>query len=248
MRACCDVARPAARRVRRPADCARTATRSPSSCSRCCLRTPTTKTRDVGYLRLRDRFPDFLVRRSVQRTSLVARPAASRARRSAQATSLRSSQPAHQGDPSARSAMGGADHSALRWAGPMRRLGMMRASYLLTPDRRRAGASGGVRAAVRLSAGARSRWTRSSHAWPPALALLARGRALSRSLHDQMLALQPPERELKLHVNLLRHGRRTCHARRPTLRRCALARMCPSQRTYTCASTALISGEAPRRR
>ena len=32
-------------------------------------------------------------------------------------------------------------------------------------------------------------------------------------LHDQMLALTPPGEELELHVNLLRHGRRTCHAR-----------------------------------
>ena len=30
-----------------------------------------------------------------------------------------------------------------------------------------------------------------------------------------MLALTPPGEELELHVNLLRHGRRTCFARRP---------------------------------
>ena len=29
-------------------------------------------------------------------------------------------------------------------------------------------------------------------------------------------------------MNLLRHGRRTCHARRPACSACALARMCPS--------------------
>ena len=33
-----------------------------------------------------------------------------------------------------------------------------------------------------------------------------------------MLALTPPGAELELHVNLLRHGRRTCHARTPGLR------------------------------
>ncbi len=33
--------------------------------------------------------------------------------------------------------------------------------------------------------------------------------------HDAMLALTPPGQELELHVNLLRHGRRTCHARSP---------------------------------
>ena len=47
-------------------------------------------------------------------------------------------------------------------------------------------------------------------------------------MHDEMLALTPPGAELELHMNLLRHGRRTCHARRPACRRCALVRMCPS--------------------
>jgi endonuclease III len=45
-----------------------------------------------------------------------------------------------------------------------------------------------------------------------------------------MLALTPTGAELELHVNLLRHGRRTCHARAPSCERCALARMCPSAR------------------
>jgi endonuclease-3 len=48
-------------------------------------------------------------------------------------------------------------------------------------------------------------------------------------LHDQMLAITAPGKELELHVNLLRHGRRTCHARSPACERCALARMCPSR-------------------
>ena len=48
-------------------------------------------------------------------------------------------------------------------------------------------------------------------------------------LHDQMLAITPPGAELELHVNLLRHGRRTCHAQRPACRTCALRRMCPSR-------------------
>ncbi len=48
-------------------------------------------------------------------------------------------------------------------------------------------------------------------------------------LHDQMLALTPPGEDLELHVNLLRHGRRTCHARKPACGECALARMCPSR-------------------
>ena len=47
-------------------------------------------------------------------------------------------------------------------------------------------------------------------------------------LHDEMLRISPPGAELELHVNLLRHGRRTCHARRPACARCELRRMCPS--------------------
>jgi endonuclease III len=47
-------------------------------------------------------------------------------------------------------------------------------------------------------------------------------------LHDTMLELTPRGQELELHVNLLRHGRRTCHARRPDCGACALLRMCPT--------------------
>ena len=47
--------------------------------------------------------------------------------------------------------------------------------------------------------------------------------------HDQMLALTPPGAELELHINLLRHGRRTCHARAPRCGACVLARICPSR-------------------
>jgi endonuclease-3 len=63
------------------------------------------------------------------------------------------------------------------------------------------------------------------------LGLLQAGAPFER-LHDQMLALTPPGQELELHVNLLRHGRRTCHARSPACDRCALARMCPSRHLF----------------
>jgi endonuclease-3 len=62
------------------------------------------------------------------------------------------------------------------------------------------------------------------------LGLLRKG-APFEELHDEMLALTPPGEELELHVNLLRHGRRTCHARSPACDECALARMCPSRET-----------------
>ena len=47
-------------------------------------------------------------------------------------------------------------------------------------------------------------------------------------MHDEMLAMTPRGQELEFHVNLLRHGRRTCHARRPACEECALLRMCPT--------------------
>jgi endonuclease-3 len=50
-------------------------------------------------------------------------------------------------------------------------------------------------------------------------------------LHDDMLALTPRGQELEFHVNLLRHGRRTCHAQRPACGECDLRRMCPWLRT-----------------
>jgi endonuclease-3 len=57
---------------------------------------------------------------------------------------------------------------------------------------------------------------------------LFRPRAPFEELHDTMLELTPPGEELELHLNLLRHGRRTCYARAPDCAGCALNRMCPS--------------------
>jgi endonuclease-3 len=56
-------------------------------------------------------------------------------------------------------------------------------------------------------------------------------------LHDDMLSIVASMRserrqELELHVNLLRHGRRTCHAQRPRCEDCALLRMCPTGRSW----------------
>src|SRR5919109_2167961 len=57
---------------------------------------------------------------------------------------------------------------------------------------------------------------------------LFREKAPFIEMHDEMLAMTPPGQELEFHVNLLRHGRRTCHARRPQCDECALLRMCPT--------------------
>jgi endonuclease III len=61
---------------------------------------------------------------------------------------------------------------------------------------------------------------------------LFREKAPFVEMHDEMLALTPPGQELELHVNMLRHGRRTCHARRPSCHECALLRMCPAGRRF----------------
>jgi endonuclease III len=60
------------------------------------------------------------------------------------------------------------------------------------------------------------------------LALLRPG-ASSDEQHDELLAITPEGAELEFHINLIRHGRRTCHARRPACAECSLRRMCPSR-------------------
>ncbi len=47
-------------------------------------------------------------------------------------------------------------------------------------------------------------------------------------LHDELAAITPAGAALEFHVNLLRHGRRTCHARSPDCAGCALRRICPA--------------------
>ncbi len=49
--------------------------------------------------------------------------------------------------------------------------------------------------------------------------------------HDEMLRLSAgPRRPYEAHVSLIRHGRRTCHARAPRCDECPLRRMCPYAR------------------
>jgi endonuclease-3 len=78
---------------------------------------------------------------------------------------------------------------------------------------------------------------------------LLRPKAPSEELHDAMLDLTPEGAELEFHVNLLRHGRRTCHAQRPACDDCALARMCPARRELSPSRPrAPRAPSAPRRR
>ena len=46
--------------------------------------------------------------------------------------------------------------------------------------------------------------------------------------HEALEGLFPPERRYQLHIQMIEHGRRVCHARRPRCERCVLADLCPS--------------------
>ena len=59
---------------------------------------------------------------------------------------------------------------------------------------------------------------------------LLRPGAGSAEQHDEFLALTPKGAELEFHLNLLRHGRRTCHSQRPACDECALLNRCPAGR------------------
>jgi endonuclease-3 len=51
--------------------------------------------------------------------------------------------------------------------------------------------------------------------------------------HDELLRLVDPEAAHEFHVSLIRHGRRTCHARNPRCRECPLLSLCPYGRERT---------------
>ena len=53
-------------------------------------------------------------------------------------------------------------------------------------------------------------------------------RVSAEDAHAVLTALAGPENVYALHVNLVRHGRAICHARRPECRRCPLLRVCPA--------------------
>ena len=61
------------------------------------------------------------------------------------------------------------------------------------------------------------------------LGLFRPGASLEEA-HDEMLRITDPEDAYEIHVLLIRHGRRTCHARAPQCTECPLLRMCPHGR------------------
>jgi endonuclease-3 len=51
-------------------------------------------------------------------------------------------------------------------------------------------------------------------------------KATAEQAHDHFLAMLEPDQMHEAHVNLITHGRMTCHARRPACERCAVAPRC----------------------
>jgi endonuclease-3 len=51
--------------------------------------------------------------------------------------------------------------------------------------------------------------------------------------HDELLRVVDPEDAYEFHVSLIRHGRRTCHARNPRCHECPLLSLCPYGRALT---------------
>jgi len=58
------------------------------------------------------------------------------------------------------------------------------------------------------------------------LGLLPRKMSAERA-HDRLEAMLAPEQVYAFHVDLIQHGRRTCHARTPGCERCPLLERCP---------------------
>jgi endonuclease-3 len=56
---------------------------------------------------------------------------------------------------------------------------------------------------------------------------LIRPKASFEEAHDTLAELVDPDDVYELHVNMIRHGRRLCTARRPQCQRCPLLRLCP---------------------
>jgi endonuclease-3 len=64
------------------------------------------------------------------------------------------------------------------------------------------------------------------------LGLFRPGASLEEA-HDELLRLVDPVDAYEFHVSLIRHGRRTCHARNPRCHECPLLSICPYGRART---------------
>ena len=59
------------------------------------------------------------------------------------------------------------------------------------------------------------------------LGLIAPGTGAEKA-HRELARLVPPSRVLEFHIQLIRHGRSTCRARRPNCHHCPLLELCPT--------------------
>ena len=64
------------------------------------------------------------------------------------------------------------------------------------------------------------------------LGLIAPGTSAEKA-HRELARLVPPSRVLEFHIQLIRHGRSTCRARRPNCHDCPLLELCPTGRKQT---------------
>lgn len=68
----------------------------------------------------------------------------------------------------------------------------------------------------------------------------------AEAAHRHLAMLFPPETYSAVHLNLIRHGREVCQARRPQCERCVLQTLCSYYRA--CSAPASSTASAPRRR
>lgn len=59
------------------------------------------------------------------------------------------------------------------------------------------------------------------------LRLIANGVSAEQA-HDVLADMVPPEYVYEFHINMVEHGRRTCHSQRPECAKCVLLDLCPS--------------------
>ncbi len=184
------------------------------------------RNRDVAYLRLRERFPSWEGVRDAPLAEVeeAIRPGGISKVKSVRIQAILRAISDAPGPPGASATTGSAEELSLDWL-PDVPIAQAR-DYLVSLP----GVGRKTAACVLLFANGLHDVPVDTHVSRVGMRLhLLRPGAPFEELHDQMLALTPPGQELELHVNLLRHGRRTCHARNPACGECVLARMCPSR-------------------
>jgi endonuclease-3 len=198
------------------------------------------RNRDVAYLRLRERFQDWVAVRDapVDEIEEAIRPGGISKVKSARIKAILEAISASQPDDSRAAGSSEAGCRAGGWREAGGELSLDWLPELSVPEAQRylcslPGVGRKTAACVLLFAFGMRDVPVDTHVSRVGTRLgLFRAGAPFEEMHDEMLALTPRGQELELHLNLLRHGRRTCHARRPACEDCALQRMCPSAFTF----------------